>query len=290
MAMTTTDEWLKESSRGGKIRTVHIDTSLQIERCKEPKKAKIVERGLEGFGFKSTSSYAKFEFKCAWLRDLAYLYSCSQKVNRLEELLGYVNDKLNAHPANRSRVSRCLQGIESFLSKVPAEISYAASMIRLRSHIHNAILGAYAWWESSITHEYNGTTCLRASEQPRELSGGKIDVSVPRCSRDDIKCTIQRFFEQNKQHFIAIGLAIKELGNNTSEELQEAKKIIEDVEKNPGSLCDDSVCRRLGDVLIAVDGLNMDCFAANNDKEWMLLADVLGKELINPVRDAKAAN
>lgn len=275
---------------GKAIRTVHIDTSLQIERCKEPKKAEIVERALEAFGFKSTSSYAKFEFKCAWLRDLAYLYSCSQKVDRLEELLGYVNDKLNAHPANRCRVSRCLQGIESFLSKVPGEIPYAASIIRLRSHIRNAILGAYAWWESSITHEYNGTGCVRADEQPTELPGGKIDVSVPRCSRNNVKCTIHQFFERNKQHFITIGLAIKELGNNASEELQQAGKIIEDAQKNPEGLCDDGICRRLGDVLIAVDGLNMDCFAANNDKEWVVLAEVLGKELINPVRDTRPAN
>jgi len=275
---------------GNGIGTVHIDTSIQIEKCKAPKKAKVVEESLKAFRFKSTSSYAKYEFKNAWLRDLAYLYSASQKVGRLEDLLGYISDRLGAHPANRSRVSRCLQAVERFLSQVPGSISYEASLARVRSLLRNAILGAYAWWDSSITHEYNGTGCVRAYEQPKELSGGKIDVSVPRCSRDNIKCTIQRFFEQNKQHFIAIGLAIKELGNNASEELQQAKKIIEDAEKNREGLCDDGVCRRLGDVLIAVDGLNMDCFAANNDKEWMLLADVLGKELINPVRDAKATN
>ena len=55
------------------VRTVHIDTSIQIERCKEPKKAKVAEKILKDFRFKSTSSYAKFEFKRAWLRDFAFL-------------------------------------------------------------------------------------------------------------------------------------------------------------------------------------------------------------------------
>lgn len=288
--MTVTDEVLKERGRGGKIRTVHIDTSLQIERCKAWKKAQIVEEGLKNFGFKSISTYAKLEFKRAWLQRLLYLYSASQNVNRLDELIGYINDRLGSHPIQRRRLNTCFQAIESFLSKINEALSPTAQVIRLRSHIRNAIIGAYTWWDSSVTHEYNGTGCARAAEQPTQLSGGKIDVSVPRCSRNNIKCTIHQFFEQNKRHFIVVRLAIKELGNNASEELQQAKEIIEDAEKNPDSLCDDGVCRRLGDVLIAVDGLNMDCFAANNDKEWVILAEVLGKELINPVRDAKPAN
>jgi hypothetical protein len=274
---------------GNGIGTVHIDTSIQIERCKAPKKAKVVEESLKAFRFKSTSSYAKYEFKNAWLRDLAYLYIASQKVGRLEDLLGYISDRLGAHPANRSRVSRCLQAVERFLSQVPGSISYEASLARVRSLLRNAILGAYPWWDSSITHEYNGTGCVRAYEQPKELSGGKIDVSVPLCRQNNIKCIIHQFFERNKEHFLAIKQAI-EKGSNVSDKLKRTKEIIEEAQKNPRHLCDDGVCRRLGDVLIAVDGLNMDCFAANNDKEWMLLADVLGKELINPVRDAKATN
>jgi len=280
---------LRTSNEKKIIKTVHIDTSLQIERCKTFEKSQIVEESLKIFGFKSSSSYAKYEFKSAWLRDLAYLYSSSEKVNRLEELLGYVNDKLNAHPANRNRVSRCLQAIESFLSRIPGNISYQASIIRLRSHIRNAVLGAYTWWDLSITHEYNGTGCIRAFEKPKELSGGKIDVSVPRCRRNKIECTIQHFFERYKKQFVAIKVAIEELGENTSDELKKAKKIIEEAENNSDYLCDDCNCTKLGDVLIAIDGLDMDYFAANNDKEWLLLSKVLGKPLINPVREAKTA-
>lgn len=278
----------KTSKEEKTVKTVHIDTSLQIERCKAPKKAQIVERSLKVFRFKSTSSYARYEFKRAWLRDLAYIYSALQEVNRIEELLGYVNDKLNAHPSNRRRVSRCIQGIESFLSKNPGNISYEASFIRLRSHIGNAILDAYNWWDHSITHEYDGIGCCRAAEQPRQLAGGKIDVSIPQCRQNKIKCAIHQFFEKNRDHFIAIKLAIEALGDNVSKELQETQKIIQDAERNPKYLCDDRNCRTLGDSLIAIDGLNMDCFAANNDKEWALLSKVLGKELVNQVREAKS--
>ncbi len=285
--MTAIDKVLEEPSREKKIKTVHIDTSLQIERCKEQKKAQVVEKKLKEFGFKSTSSYAKLEFKRAWLQRLLYLYIASQNVDRLNELIGYINDKLGAHPIHQRRIHTCLQAIESFLSRIPGNISYQASLIRLQSYIRNAILGAYLWWESSITHEYNGTSCARSTEQPRQLSGGKIDVSIPRCRLDNIKCSIHQFFEKNKEHFNAIKLKIEARVNIASKELQETKKIIEAAESNPEYLCDDRNCSKLGDVLIAIDGLDMEYFAANNDKEWFLLSEVLGKPLINPVRESK---
>jgi len=272
------------------IKTVHIDTFLQIERCKAHKKAQIVEQALKFFPFKSTSSYAKLEFKSAWLQRLLYLYSASQKVGRVDELIGYVNDRLGSHHLHRRRLNTCFQAIESFLSKMNESLSPAVQLVRLRSHIRIAILGAYTWWDRSVHHEFNGTKCVRASEQPKQLAGRKIDVSIPRCRPKNIECAIHKFFEENRTHFIAIKLAIEALGDEASPELQKAKMIIENAEKNPTSLCDDRNCLKLGDILIAIDGLGMGCFAANNDKEWTLLSEVLGKKLINPVRDAKTAS
>lgn len=290
MEIAPTKAKIDEPQTKSKIKTIHIDTSIQIERCKAERKAKIVNKSLQQFRFTSTSSYAKFEFKSAWLKDLGYLYGVSQKVNRVEELYGYINEKLNAHPKTRRRLSRCIEASESFLSRVPGNISYKASFVRLKSHIRNAILSAYTWWNRSVTHEYRGTGCVRAFEEPRQLAGGKIDVSIPQCRRNRINCVIHKFFSENKELFIAIKAAIEELGDNASSELQEAKKVIEDAERNAESLCDDRICRKLGDILIAIDGVEMDCFAANNDKEWVLLSNVLGKQLVNPVREAEGAN
>jgi len=270
--------------RKEKIRTVHIDTSLQIERCKAPKKANVVEGALRDFGFKSTSSFAKLEFKGAWLQDLAFLYKASQSVERLEELLSYVDDHLGANIKTHNRLKRCIQSIIKSLSTVKG-LPYEAVLVRVRNHILNMIDGAYAWWESSVDHEFNGTACVRASEKPT-LRGSKIDVSIPQCKPEEIKCRIIEFFENYKTYFINIKLAISGL-EKPSNQLVEAKDIIENAEKNPKYLCGKGRCRKLGDVLIAMDGLKMDYFAANNDKEWILLSEVLDKHLINPVREAK---
>ncbi len=94
------------------------------------------------------------------------------------------------------------------------------------------------------------------------------------------------FLRGIKEHFLAIKQAI-EKGSNVSDELKRTKEIIEEAQKNPRHLCDDHICTKLGDALIAIDGLDMDYFAANNDKEWVLLSNVLGKHLVNPVREAR---
>ncbi len=286
MTTTTASSVAQEVGVQQNVATVHIDTSLQIERCKEAKKAGIVEQAIGCFPFKSTSSYAKFEFKHAWLRDLVYIYNISQRVNRIEKLLAYIDDNLNKHPATHRRVSRCLQATVAFLSKVPGKISYKAAFLRLRNHIRSAILNAYLWWDLSVTHEFNGTGCQRASEPPIERAG-KIDLSIPECKVNNIKCAVHLFFEKNKHHFVAIRNAIEALGDKASSELKKAREIIDIVIKNPAILCKQDYCQKLGDVLIAIDGYDMGTFAANNDKEWEIIAKTLGKELLNPVRKAK---
>ncbi|HSV98978.1 MAG TPA: hypothetical protein VLI39_02325 [Sedimentisphaerales bacterium] len=58
-----------------------------------------------------------------------------------------------------------------------------------------------------------------------------------------------------------------------------------DVFKNdPQRVCQDNVCVKLGDILVALDGISIESFAANNDKEWIPLARALGKHLLNPLR------
>ncbi|HSV99125.1 MAG TPA: hypothetical protein VLI39_03070 [Sedimentisphaerales bacterium] len=107
------------------VTAIHLDTSLQIERCKAERKARPVVAALKRFGFLSTSSYAKLEFKRAWLQRLAYLYSLSGEVGTVGELAGVLADRLGSHPMHRRQLSTCLQAIEAFLKPSPGKISEA---------------------------------------------------------------------------------------------------------------------------------------------------------------------
>jgi hypothetical protein len=266
------------------VRTIHLDTSLQIERCKAKRKTKPIVDFLKNFRFLSTSSYAKLEFKRAWLQRLAYLYSLSGQVGTIGELSGVLADRLGSHPLHRRQLSTCLQAIEAFLLPTTGRISEAAQLTRMRAHLRGAVLNAYSWWEASVTHEYNGTNCLRASERPRISGGTKLDVSIPKCQRGTIHCRILGFLQDNKEHLRAIKAEIDGLGSSASKELREAKAVLDAFENDPERVCQDNVCVKLGDVLVAIDGIDIESFAANNDKEWVPLARALRKHLLNPLR------
>ena len=269
---------------GKNITTLHIDTSVQIERCKGTETAGSVERVIKDFKFKTTSTYAKLEFKRAWLQRLAYLHSASFKVERDDQLLEYVNKKLGAHPAHRRMMSTCLQAIISFLLQINGPLTPQARLLRLRSHIRSSVLGAHTWWtEYSVEHEFDGTGCIRAQEKPTER-GGVLDVSIPKCNRSNINCSIHQFFSENLDVFLYIKSRIEALGQSASDELKRANEIISKSMDDPTHLCNTKICAAIGDVIIAVDGIKMGCFAANNDKEWVFLANVLSKKLINPVK------
>jgi|GEM_PF-2414184 len=266
------------------VTTIHLDTSLQIERCKAERKAKPVAVFLKRFRFSSTSSYAKLEFKRAWLQRLAYLYSLSGEVETVGELNGVLADRLGSHPMHKRKLSTCLQAIEAFLKPSSGRISEAAQLARMRAHLRGAVLNAYSWWEASVTHEYNGTGCVRASERPRISGGGKLDVSIPKCQRSAVRCRVLRFLQDNQKHLKAIKAEIDRLGTTASDELKEAKAVLDAFENDPQRVCQDNVCVKLGDILVAIDGVSMECFAANNDKEWGPLARALRKRLLNPLR------
>jgi len=160
------------------------------------------------------------------------------------------------------------------------------------------ILSAYLELDRLVTHEFDGTQCVRAHERPTQAMNGSIDVTIPRCRATKIRCAVHGFFEVHREHFRRIAAAVdqrvefvraevaeKARGRpNQLEELMRIRDTIRRADADPTHLCDIENCSKMGDALIAVDGVNdTDAFVANNDKEWRTLAEALHCELINPV-------
>ena len=82
----------------------------------------------------------------------------------------------------------------------------------------------------------------------------------------------------------AIKAEIDRLGSNASDELKGARAVLDIFEDDAEKMCQDDICVKLGDILVAIDGINIESFAANNDKEWVPLARALQKHLLNPLR------
>jgi hypothetical protein len=261
-------------------RAVHIDTSLQIEQQKVVGRSLPVQQALSKYVFSSTSSYARKEFKKAWLQDLALVYKLTRNAAQIGDVYTAID---KSTWARRRRLSRCLEAVDAFLSKHPT-MALDVAVKRLRAHLGEAIMCAFLKWERSVTHEYKGTGCIRALERPSRATDGTIDVTVRECRRTKVQCSVHKFFREHEDAFDKIETEIVKCGADISQELKKTAETIREARRNAEYLCDSKNCGAMSDALIAVDGIATDHFAANNDKEWRTLAVALGKPLINPVK------
>lgn len=270
-------------------RTVQVDTSLIIEQQKSEGEAAPVRAALSRYLFRGSSTYARKEFKRAWLQDLALLNRLAKDSADIGELLRRIETSVGL-PAARRRRSRCVSAISAFLSAQStgsADLPLHVLMTRFRAHIREAVLGGFLAFERCITHLHDGTGCVRSAERPSLAPDGSLDVVVRQCKRTSIKCTVHQFFMANREAFAKIEKHIRSLGDVASLELQKTAGTIRIAETDPQHLCASENCSAMSDALIAVDGLKMDDFAANNPREWTALASALGKPLVNPVADIR---
>ncbi|MEE9294604.1 MAG: hypothetical protein V3W34_06560 [Phycisphaerae bacterium] len=260
-----------------------MDTSLLIEQQKRAEYAQPVCKALRRFRFKGTSSYSRLEFKRAWLQRLAYIHALCRRsdIHSVNDVFTKINRSLSSQWQLR-HVKTCVDAIGRFLEIDDRAISSRAQLTRLKGYCKHAILASAETLERMVTHEFDGTQCARARERPVEQPDGSIDVAIRQCRPESIQCTVHNFFELHKQDFKAIARHAEEM-DKASDELKKLAQHTRLALKDPVHLCDDRNCRRLADALIAVDGKDMEVYAANNDREWGPIATVMKKPLLNPV-------
>ena len=263
--------------------TALVDTSIQIERLKTTDAAGRAEKLVRSFAFSATSSFALLEFKGSWLQDLVLLHRYASESETLADVQDKVNKLASVRQSYR-RVQRLLAQIAGFLRLEDPNTTLAVAVVKLRAHLATSISGSWQRWNRSVTHHFDGTGCVRAKEAlVRSQANGRFDVCVPDCKPGKVECQIEQFFAQHMCMFRRIAEAIEKLGQSASAELKAARGFIRQAEKKPDVLHDSRICRKIGDILIAVDGERMGTFIANNDNEWVPIARALGKALVNPV-------
>lgn len=269
----------------GTFRKILVDTSLLIETQKATVESERVRSTLRQYPFKGASTYSMLEIKRAWAQRLGYLHSLCRRpdIQNVMDLIDKINI-LHSHPLNRRRVSTCLSAMSRFLRDDGPEIrTDRIGLIRLRAHFKNAVLSLREAIAEFVSGEFDGTECKRAAELPCERSDGTLDVSISRCRPNKIQCSVHHFFERHRRAFQALAAYVDD-AKGASGELRTMRDHIRKAESDSAHLCDERHCCKLADMIIALDGRDMDAYAANNDREWEPIAKLMKKPLINPIR------
>jgi hypothetical protein len=263
---------------------IHIDTTLQIEAFKRGRHAALLKAALAPFKFRSTSTYVKHEFNRTWIRDCAYLYAKEEKSNSVADLFEAINRSFGSRMGQKNRLTRCLEIMVKFLSQRPNTLTPPQEICRVRSHLANVINNALVQWQRSVHHEFAGTKCWRGDVKAEFNNTGRVNFQLRECKPKLISCDVHGFFDRNKAAFSKIATDVESMGDGASPQLKKAAKRIRLAESDSKDLCNDKHCAEIGDCLIAVDGATIPAYAANNDSDWIPIANSLGKELINPLR------
>ena len=250
--------------------------------------AEPVRRALSAYRFRGASSYSRLEFKRAWLQRAALLHRWCRlpDVSSPGDVLRLINKRLANHPAQKRRLQVCLDLMICFLNLKHPSLSPRVQLARLRAHCKHVVLGGAIALDEMVTGYFDGTGCSRAKELPTENPDGSLDVTIRNCNPSRIHCNVHSFFQRYRTLFIEIADQIQNTPT-ASDELVQIACHIRKAQEQSLHLCDNRHCAKLADALIAVDGKDMDEFAANNDREWVLLARALRKTLINPVVDKR---
>jgi len=261
---------------------IHLDTSVMLEQFKVASRAYKVVDALCPFRFKSTSTFARHELNRTWLTDLAFLYEQTRKHRRIEDVNAQIGKSFQG--GQKARMTRCLEIMQAHMSVFPGSISLDAALARLRGHLAHAIVNMQAWWDRKVSHQFNGTSCFIAQVRPTMAQNGMVDFVLGRCKPKHIRCRVHEFFDKESERFRQIVAKVQSL-EDASEQSRTSAETLRQAAGNSKHLCDSNNCRRIGDALIAVDCESVPVLAANNDRDWVPLAEVLEKKLINPTRD-----
>lgn len=271
-------------------KTILVDTSLLIEQQKGNANAANTRKALSEYRFRAGSSYSRLEFKRAWLQRAAYLHRLTWEATDIGDVPQLMSSRLASHSEQRRRCQTCLDMFGAFLKcGGGVQLTAREQLIRLRAHLKLVALAGGEALNRCVAHFFDGSRCVRAQEPVRELSDGRLDAAIPECSPKDIRCQVHSFFSERLAQFSNIKTSVG-LETEPSKELARISETIAEARGDAAILCDSRKCRRIADALIAVDGADLDVFAANNDREWVVLAASLGKALVNPLRTGASAS
>lgn len=267
------------------VTTVLVDTSLLIEMQKRSAQADPVKEQLSHYRFQGASSYSKLEYKRAWIHRWRYIYDLTREegVSNVLDVHDRITSRLGAHPGKAAMLTTTLDQMSAFFHLDSGRITSRAQLWRLQAHAKRMVLSGARHLELSVTSFFCGTACIRAEEPVEQMCNGSLRATIAKCKPGRIQCRINEFFQKRRGYFESIAKHIDGL-ESPSKQLQEMANHIKKAQSVDTHLCDSSNCSKLADAIIAVDGIDMDTFAANNDAEWKHISSVLEKPLINPVR------
>lgn len=258
------------------VRALYLDTSAQHNRHSlDPEAKRQIEDLLNSARITGSSTYSRLEFKLSFLKDLAYLHGKLRQLRSIRKVFAHL---AKLPPPLHRKLQRALNHLARFWPIQPGGEEETIDKILLS--IEAAVPNFWDWFDESVDLLADGTGCVRSMEPPRMIRD-HLEVTLNACRPERIRCRIHKFFEDNRLSFENIVAQIERLPEEEqTNELKSVRRIAGEAAVNSTVLCDDRVCRKIGDALIGVDGEGFAEIVSSNVKEFTVICKALEKNLI----------
>lgn len=253
-----------------------LDTTAQFNRHSveiEPREE--IEHLLSLARITASSTYARLEFKMSFIQDLVYLHG---KLRQFQSFRLLYSHLAKLPPVQGRKLRRVMTHLARFWQDIASTDADRIDAILLS--IEKMAPSIWRWFTESVDHLADGTGCVRSTEPPR-LHRGHLEVTLKRCRPDRIRCRIHKFFDENRGLFQGM---IHEVRSLTEEEKSKELKALEQIAsmavQDSTVLCDDRMCRRIGDALIGVDSKTFPALVSSNSKEFAVICKAVGNTLV----------
>jgi len=265
---------------------VFLDTSVFCCMHKGPLFRDRIHRVLRLFRWKGTSSYAKVEYGNVVLAQAEYYLRKLDNFGSLAATLDFIGNVL-PHRYHGAKITWSFNLLQNHYGTSDEECTE-----RARLSLRRLLKLGVAFVEKQCDEPVeDGTACYWARRGVIRRSDGRLTWQSPECDRRNKRCTLDEFFDANRETFLHIKAAIDGLPENeTTLQLRGFAEVIGEALDDPAFLLDYSPgCRKLADAIIAVDGRAYGNLFSQNIAESNLLTRVLNQVFFylpaNPDRD-----
>lgn len=255
---------------------IFLDTSIIIARILHgPDTERRISDRVLAYNATVTGLIVRQEYKRRVLKDAAYLLSQLNDKGSVSRAMQHVNNVLP--PRHRRKATICLNLVALFPDATEPERTERA-IRQLRALLKTGM----AQFDSSVNRVLRDSGCVCALAPVVEKKPySQYDFGTDLCSKLQSSCPISDFVEATSVQARAILDYLQGLAEDKkTNELQRAEAFLTRVLANPEVTSTEDPCKRVGDVLIALESAHVQHFYTLNGKESQHLCKALGQCLV----------
>jgi hypothetical protein len=255
---------------------IFLDTSIQIARVvHSAEKKRKIENQIRNYTTVYTSLIVKQEYKRRLLKEAQYLLYQLERLKSIEAVLRHVVDHLSQ---NRRKQNICLQLVTTiFEDKTEKD-----KTDRAKSTLRNLIRLGLSDFEYSVHNiiEDSGCACAR-TPIIEEVPYKKYNFGPEKCHKARATCDVIEFLRNRKSDLQKVLVSLQSLpSEKRTQELKRAEKFIEQVLSDFSSAPTLNGCLKVGDLMIAMESVNVESFYSMNIKESLHICRALDQSFI----------